>query len=71
MCVELTDYECQVLCDKFDPRKEGRWVFIYDVVSLEDSIRFFTVLSTIRLYIFFTKQFLILNQFKLPFIYKQ
>ncbi|XP_015764161.1 PREDICTED: EF-hand calcium-binding domain-containing protein 6-like [Acropora digitifera] len=25
MCVELTEYECQVLCDKFDPKKEGRW----------------------------------------------
>lgn len=24
MCVELTEYECQVLCDKFDPKKEGR-----------------------------------------------
>lgn len=24
MCVELTDYESQVLCDKFDPKKEGR-----------------------------------------------
>ena len=27
MCVELTEYECQVLCDKFDPKKEGRWVW--------------------------------------------
>ena len=24
MCVELTDYESQVLCDKFDPKKQGR-----------------------------------------------
>lgn len=24
MCVELTDYESQMLCDKFDPKKEGR-----------------------------------------------
>lgn len=28
MCVELTDYECQVLCDKFDPKKEGRINYI-------------------------------------------
>lgn len=28
MCVELTDYECQVLCDKFDPKKEGRVNYI-------------------------------------------
>lgn len=39
-------------------KKEGGSLF-YDVVSLEDSIRCFTVLSTIRLHIFFTKQFLI------------
>ena len=26
LCMELTDYETQVLCDKFDPGKEGRWV---------------------------------------------
>lgn len=24
LCMELTDYETQVLCDKFDPGKEGR-----------------------------------------------
>ena len=24
LCMELTDYETQVLCDKFDPAKEGR-----------------------------------------------
>lgn len=51
-------------------KKEGGSLF-YDVVSLEDSIRCFTVLFMIRLDIFFTKQFLILNQFKLLFIYKQ
>lgn len=28
MCVELTDYECQVLCDKFDLKKEGRINYI-------------------------------------------
>lgn len=28
MCVELTDYESQVLCDKFDPKKEGRVNYI-------------------------------------------
>lgn len=28
LCMELTDYETQVLCDKFDPAKEGRVNYI-------------------------------------------